>query len=213
MQKTIIGSFDSYGEAQSVVDDLKHSGFRADDVSVVANNLRDDVELPSDDRSGAATGALTGGAIGGAAGLTASLIGLTIPVVGPVIALGPIAAALAGAGVGVVAGGLIGGLTDLGVNEDDAHYYAEAVRRGAALVIVKADAARADEAAAIMKKHDAVDIEKRVEMWRDEGWKRFDPAARPYTLEQLEQERLRYARGAPSRSSTRTSFPIDETRS
>jgi uncharacterized membrane protein len=167
----------------------------------VANNLRDEVKLPSDDMSGTATGVLTGGAIGGAAGLTASLVGLTIPVVGPVIALGPIAAALAGAGVGAVAGGLIGGLTDLGVDEDDAQYFAEAVRRGAALVIVKADAERSDEVAAIMKKHDAVDIEKRVEMWREEGWERFDPAASAYTLDELDQERLRNVRPAPPHSS------------
>src|SRR4029079_16854420 len=81
-----------------------------------------------DDASGAATGAVTGGVVGGAAGLAASLMGLAIPGIGPIIAAGPIVAALSGAGVGAVAGGLIGGLTDMGVSNTDAEYYAESVR-------------------------------------------------------------------------------------
>ena len=115
-----------------------------------------------DDASGAATGAVTGGVVGGAAGLAASLIGLAIPGIGPIIAAGPIVAALSGAGVGAVAGGLIGGLTDMGVSRADAEYYAESVRRGGALVTVRADDARAEHAADIMRDHGAVDIEGSV---------------------------------------------------
>jgi hypothetical protein len=145
-----------------------------------------------DDASGAAAGAVTGGVVGGAAGLAASLMGLAIPGIGPIIAAGPIVSLLTGAGVGAVAGGLIGGLTDLGVSRPDAEYYAEAVRRGGALVTVRADDARADRAADIMRSHGAIDIERRAEQWRERGWTGFDEKAQPYTAEDLDRDRDLY---------------------
>ena len=203
MAKTIVGSFDSFDEAQEVFRDLLSCGFSKDDVSIIANDASGTIsrsgKLPEDapatmkdTGSGAAAGAAAGGVLGGAAGLVVGLMGLAIPGVGPIVAAGPLAAALAGAGVGAVAGGLIGGLTGAGVSEDDANYYAEAVRRGGALVTVRADDSRADEAARIMRTHGAVDIERRVEQWRETGWTRHDPAAEPYTVEQLERERAAY---------------------
>jgi uncharacterized protein (TIGR02271 family) len=98
------------------------------------------------------------------------ITGLAIPGIGPIIAAGPIAATLAGAGVGAVAGGLIGGLTNLGVPEEHAHYYAEGVRRGGVLVTVATEDARAADAAGIMRRHGAVDIEKRAAEWKESGW-------------------------------------------
>ncbi len=204
MAKTIVGSFDSFDEAQEVFRDLQQCGFSKDDVSIIANNASGSVrseagDLPpdapatmSDTGSGAAAGAAAGGVLGGAAGLVVGLMGLAIPGIGPIVAAGPLAAALAGAGVGAVAGGLIGGLTGAGVSEDDANYYAESVRRGGALVTVRADDSRAEEAARIMRTHGAVDIERRAEQWRQEGWTRHDPSAEPYSVEQLERERAAY---------------------
>jgi len=142
----------------------------------------------ADDASGAATGAVTGGVVGGAAGLAASLMGLAIPGIGPIIAAGPIVATLSGAGVGAVAGGLIGGLTDLGVDKADAEYYAESVRRGGALVTVRADDTRAERAADIMRDHGAVDIERRAEQWREKGWSGWNPDAKPYTTNDLDRD-------------------------
>lgn len=205
--KTIVGSFDSFEEAQDVLRDLTQRGFSRDDISVIANDasgkygtqLGSEGQLPrdapgtlSDTGAGTATGAAAGGVLGGAAGLVVGLMGLAIPGIGPIVAAGPIAAALAGAGVGAVAGGLIGGLTGAGVSEEDANYYAESVRRGGALVTVRADDARADEAASIMRNHGAVDIERRAEQWKEQGWKRHDPSATPYTVEQMQRERSVY---------------------
>jgi hypothetical protein len=198
MIKTVIGSFDSFADASDVARELREAGYLDSDVNVVANNIqRDGAAEPtdrsdaSDAASGAATGAVAGGALGGAAGLAVSLMGLAIPGIGPILAAGPIAAALAGAGAGAVAGGLIGGLTEMGVPEGEAEYYAEAVRRGGALVTVRADESRADEAEAIMRRHDAFDIEDRVEEWRSTGWKGYDPKATAYSLEEIERDRLR----------------------
>jgi uncharacterized membrane protein len=197
MVKTIVGSFDSFNEAQRVARDLIDDGFLDSDVNVVASNIRGeyktDDRVSTTDTSGAATGAVTGGVVGGAAGLAASLMGLTIPGIGPIIAAGPIVATLSGAGVGAVAGGLIGGLTDLGVSKADAEYYAESVRRGGALVTVRADESRAERAADVMREHGAVDIERRVEEWRESGWTGWNPEAQPYSLDDIERDRTRYA--------------------
>jgi hypothetical protein len=96
-----------------------------------------------------------------------------------------------------VAGGLIGGLTDLGVPDTEAGYYAEAVRRGGALVTVRADASRVGEVEAIMHDQGAFDIDERVEQWKSAGWKGYDPEAKPFTYDEIERDRMQYraARG------------------
>ncbi|HEY5366795.1 MAG TPA: general stress protein, partial [Casimicrobiaceae bacterium] len=104
MAKTIVGSFDSFNEAQRVARELMDEGFASSDINVVASNIRG--EFRNDDRvnvtdtNNAATGAVAGGVLGGAAGLAVSLMGLTVPGLGPVIAAGPLAATLSGAGAG-----------------------------------------------------------------------------------------------------------------
>lgn len=185
MAKTVIGSFDSYAEAQSVVDELAQQGFDRDDISIIAKDREPGAKRADSERtdtggsevgSGAAKGALAGGAIGLAAGLVA----IAIPGIGPVIAAGPLATALAGAGIGAAAGGIIGALMNVGVNPEDAEYYAESVRRGGALVLVHAEEADAQRAADIMQLHGATDIDRRAEEWRQTGWQGFDPNAEPY---------------------------------
>jgi hypothetical protein len=205
MVKTIVGSFDSFNEAHQVANELRAAGFLDSDISIVANNAdgayANDARLDDtttartvrdDDTSATAKGAVAGAVVGGGAGLAASLAGLAIPGIGPIIAAGPIVATLAGAGTGAVAGGLIGGLVDVGVPETDAEYYAEAVRRGGALVTVRADESRAEEAADIMRDRGAVDIQRRVERWREQGWERFDAGAQPYTADDIRRDRGMY---------------------
>ncbi|HVF65659.1 MAG TPA: hypothetical protein VNE58_16855 [Casimicrobiaceae bacterium] len=199
MVKTIVGSFDSFNDAHQVANDLRAAGVMDSDISIVANNAtgeyREDPRVKTTDAdatSATAKGAVTGAVVGGGAGLAASLAGLAIPGIGPIIAAGPIVATLAGAGTGAVAGGLIGGLVDLGVPESEAEYYAESVRRGGALVTVRADEARADEVTSIMRQRGAVDIEGRVERWKESGWDRFDQDATPYTADEIRRDRAMY---------------------
>ena len=254
MTKTVVGSFDSYREAQQVVQELQRAGIAQDDINIVASNLRGEYRSDAtagtagyagagttaagttgyttaatadargdivtaadadaaDRTSGAAAGAVTGGVIGGVAGLALAFTSLTIPVLGPVIAAGPIVATLTGAGVGAVAGGLIGGLTDLGVSHEHAQYYAESVRRGGALVTVRADEARADEVTRVMQRHGAIDINKRAETWRSSGWEGFDESSRPYTVDDLERERSFSTRTTTPRTSAEWSTYSDEFRS
>jgi uncharacterized protein (TIGR02271 family) len=187
MAKTVIGLFDNRAEAQSVVQELLGENFRREDISVMSKKLEgqdrqgEHVEYVEEDGDeqikDMAKGAGTGAAIGGLAGLLLSLTALAIPGVGPVVAAGPLAAIIAGAGIGATAGGLISGLTRLGVPEEDANYYAEGVRRGGTLVSVDASDDMAERAVAIMKRHGAVEIDKRAAQWRDEGWNGFDANA------------------------------------
>jgi hypothetical protein len=183
MAKTVIGLMDNIREAQHVVKDLVARGIERDDIGFMANEkhtVPDSAHLNESEgsrtTSGAFAGAGTGAAVGGIAGLALSLAPLAIPGIGPILAAGPIAAALTGAGIGAVAGGLIGGLTNLGVPEDEAHYYAEGVRRGGILVTVAAETeAQADQAAEVMRSHGAVDIDERATEWKKQGWKgRFE---------------------------------------
>jgi uncharacterized protein (TIGR02271 family) len=192
MAKTVIGLMDNIGEAQAVVRDLVAAGIDREDIGFMANekhSVPDSAALNESEGSHAASGALagagTGAAIGGIAGLALSLAPLAIPGIGPILAAGPIAAALTGAGLGAVAGGLIGGLTNLGVPEEEAHYYAEGVRRGGILVTVAADSEmQAETAVSTMKRHGAVDIDERATEWKRQGWKGRFEADEVYAMDE-----------------------------
>jgi hypothetical protein len=182
--RTIARMFDSYAAASAAVRDLESAGFSRDDVSLVANNAQGqygststsparDVDRDGvDDRaeSGAGTGAGIGAALGGGAGLLAGIGALAIPGLGPIVAAGWLVATLAGAGAGAAAGGLLGALTTAGVDEADAHVYAEGVRRGGSLVTVRADETQAAQAESILARHGAVDTSRRGADYRAGGW-------------------------------------------
>jgi hypothetical protein len=184
MAKTVIGLMENLHAAQAVVRELIESGIAREDVGFMANEKHAEppasaTEAATQSASDAIAGAGTGAALGGAAGLALALVPLAIPGIGPMLAAGAIATAIAGAGIGAVAGGLIGALTGLGVPEEEAHYYAEAMRRGGILVTVAADnKTKAELAVAIMRRHGAIDIEQRAAEWKKQGWKgRFDADA------------------------------------
>jgi uncharacterized protein (TIGR02271 family) len=180
MAKTVVGLMDTSQEAESVVRDLMNRcGCSRSDIGLVARGSQGEVSRgagATGDRgdevaSGALKGAGAGAAIGGILGLVAGAASLAIPGVGPIIAAGPIASALAGAGIGAAAGGLLGGLTNLGVPEEEAHYYAEGVRRGGTLITASVESDQAANCAAqVMREHGAVDIEQRAAHWKEKGW-------------------------------------------
>lgn len=115
-------------------------------------------------------GAASGAAVGGLTGLALGLAALAIPGVGPIFAAGPIAVALGGAGAGALAGGLLGSLTDMGVSEEDAHGYTEAVRQGNVIVLVEADEVRMAEIKHILHESGALDVSTKAEAWNRDGW-------------------------------------------
>jgi hypothetical protein len=187
--RTLTRLYDNHADAVATVKRLEDCGFRDDDISIVSNNRSgtyssDGMTKETNAGTGAATGATVGGVVGGGAGLLAGLGMLAIPGVGPVVAAGWLVATLAGVGVGAVvgggAGGLVGSLTGSGVPEDDAHVYAEAVRRGGSLVTARVDEARVGEAERILNSQTFVDPALRRADYQRAGWTRFDENAPAY---------------------------------
>ncbi len=141
---TLTHLYDSHLEATRVVTELKNSGIPDADISLVSNNVDNQYRTDGavdrdrdgvDDRSeGAATGAGVGATLGGLGGLLAGLGIMAIPGIGPVVAAGWLASTALGAAVGGAAGGIVGALTQAGVPEEDAHIYAEGLRRGGTLL-------------------------------------------------------------------------------
>ena len=201
MTQTLTGLFDNYNDAYRAVHYLEAAGVPHRDISLVANNVHGDHVIDGPKAANAAgddagKGAGIGGAIGGVGGLLAGLGLLALPGLGPVVAAGWLAStavgAIGGAVVGGAAGGLVGALTHAGVPEEDAHVYAEGVRRGGTLVTAKVQDDLVPSARAVLTDQSTVDLGARRNLYRAQGWSRFDPAAPAYTAEQIDAERPRF---------------------
>jgi hypothetical protein len=193
--RTITALFDTYDHAASAVRALKDAGISSADISIVANNVGGNIQRTDDmdAKEGAAAGAGVGAVAGGGAGLLAGLGTIAIPGIGPVIAGGWLLAtavgALAGAAIGGAAGGLLGALANAGVPEEEAHVYAEGVRRGGSVVSVRAEDTRADSVSAILRNAAGVDLDQRRSDYLAEGWGGFDEDAPAYSQEQIRDYR------------------------
>lgn len=190
--KTITGLYDNYSSAKAAVSELEARGIPSSDISIVSHQGDKDTNAAE----GAGLGAGIGAAVGGAGGLLTGLGIMAIPGVGPVVAAGWLAAtlvgAVGGAVVGGAAGGLIGAFTEAGVSEEDAHIYAEGVRRGGTVVTAKVPDERSAEIDEILSGANRVDLVERRRIYNEEGWQRFDAEAAPYTVDEVERERNRY---------------------
>jgi hypothetical protein len=111
-----------------------------------------------------------------------------------VVAAGWLASTALVAAAGGAVGGLVGALTQAGVSEEDAHVYAEGVRRGGTLVTARVPETDRQRCEAILDRS-AVDIRERARLYEEGGWNRFDPDAPPYTAEQVRRERALYQVG------------------
>ena len=192
MSRTVTRLFDNYADAQTAVGELEALGVPHSDISLVANNgdsahshrVRDGKPdtAPEEAAEDAGKGAGIGGLVGGAGGLLAGLGLMAIPGIGPVVAAGWLAStavgAIAGAAVGGAAGGLVGALTHAGVREEDAHVYAEGVRRGGTLVSARVPDELAASAESALDRANGADAGPRGRLYREEGWTpRYDTYA------------------------------------
>ena len=208
MTVTITRLYHDYSSASQAVRALEAAGVSDKDISLVASNAdnwythggnKHSDKAPNAPRNentatGAGTGAGIGSAVGGAAGLLAGLGLIAIPGVGPVVAAGWLVATAVGAVTGAATGGLIGGLTGAGISEDDAHVYAEGVRRGGTLVTARVPEADKPRVEAILDRHGSINIRERGQSYRAAGWKTFDAKAPGYTPDQVRQDRGLYGR-------------------
>ena len=202
MTVTISRLYDNHNDAQQAVQRLEFAGVPHSEISIVANNsdswFNSDKKVDRDrdgvdDRAeGAGKGAGIGAGIGGTAGLLTGLGLLAIPGLGPVVAAGWLAATAVGAAAGAATGGIVGALTEAGVSSEEAHSYAEGVRRGGTLVsarVADTDRSRLD---AILNEL-AVNLRDRSAAWQKAGWKSFDSTSKPYGAEDVRKERQLYS--------------------
>ena len=235
MSKTITRLFDSHTQALDAVSDLEARGIDHDKISLVSNNtdkwhdghahaggapgadgaLGDrNGDGENDVADGAGKGAATGGVIGGGVGLLAGLGMLAIPGLGPVVAAGWLAATAVGAVVGAMAGGatggLLGALKEAGHSDEEANVYAEGVRRGGALVSVKAHDDEIATVETILNERRGVDATSRGGAYRDTGWTGFDSAATPYSADQIGRERTLYGEDRAFNSNDEVAVTDDE---
>jgi len=128
----VIGVYSTHEQARAAIEDLRSQGFSDEELGYVS---RVDSQAPSVDEVGAsaATGAVEGGVLGGLLGAAAALF---IPGFGLAIA-GGIALTIGSIALGATAGGALGALTSLGLSQDDARFYKQALERNKTLVTVK----------------------------------------------------------------------------
>jgi hypothetical protein len=207
MTVTISRLYNNYDDARAAIRNLEAAGVKHNDISVIASNAdnwySDDRKVSTypdrdldgrDDRAEAAgAGAGVGATVGGVAGLLAGLGVMAIPGVGPVVAAGWLVSTLAGAAAGGLTGSVVGALTQAGVNKEDADIYAEGLRRGGAVVSARVPDADAVRLQAVMDRS-AVNVSERAAVYRQAGWKSFDPKSAPYTADQIRKERELYMR-------------------
>jgi uncharacterized protein (TIGR02271 family) len=164
MAKTLVGLYDTFAEAEHVVDDLLRNGFQ-----------RHTIHLATHDGAG-------------------HQADFTYAKKEPAAGWHDV----------------VTRLTDQGVPKDEAGLYAEGVRRGGSLVVVKTSDAQAERGLEIMDRSHPIDIQERVTRWRQEGWKRFDPEAAPYTTAEVSREREPYGRHVAEAGEGETSIPVVE---
>ena len=133
--------YENEQQAAEAIEEFKRENYTTDEISVIANQPNDltrmTQEVKTSTMDGAIAGAATGGAIG-IAGVLAGLPAVLVPGLGAVLAAGPILTILGGAIVGVKSseGGLMNSLVNIGLSNDEAERYANAVQDGKFLVIL-----------------------------------------------------------------------------
>lgn len=168
MAGTVIRSYDDYEMALSVVGSLEAAGVPPDAISILGRRM-ETLEQSADE------GFEAGTVVGTGLGLLGALITLPIPGVGPVLAAGWLLAGTALGGVaGAASGSLVSALVATGVAEDDAHVLAETVRRGGAIVAVRASDDQIAIAEAVMAGGRPLDPARAREAYESEGWTRSD---------------------------------------
>ncbi len=156
MASVAVGIFDSRNQAEQSVQELRNKGFDREISVVTKEEGRNEASGLSMNRDTDSNidGITTGGVLGGIAGLAVGAGALFIPGIGPLIAAGPIAGLLSGA----VTGGIAGGLIDWGIPAEQSRHFEEDIKQGKTLVSVHGSSSRLDDAADILRRHGAQEV-------------------------------------------------------
>jgi len=171
MGKTVVGIFNSYSDAENATRQVKESGLKTSDISVIAKTneqVTSDVHEGGSDVTAAVRdkskprindnisgGVVTGGVLGGLAGLLIGVGTMAVPGLGIVAAAGPITGLLSGA----ITGGVVGGLVDLGIPERKGKEYEDQIQEGKILWSMAASDEHVDTISEILKENGATKVE------------------------------------------------------
>lgn len=151
---TVIGVFDNPGKAEAAIDELWHAGFPKEQIGIAApgENLHQarthTEDLEDRAANGATNGAIAGGALGAVIGAAALSV---IPGIGPVLGGGLLLGLTTGAATGAALGTFAGPFLAMGVSEEATKDYAEDLRSGRTLVVVRTE--KPEEALTILQSH------------------------------------------------------------
>jgi len=154
-QSTVAVVFDTAGQAESAIDELRHAGFRQDQIGILTpggqvKEASTPTERTEEEAAGgAATGAIAGGAVGAAVGALAVAL---IPGIGPILAGGIFTGILLGGAAGAAAGSYAGPFIALGFSKDEEQHYKNELKQGRTVVTVHAED-RVAEVLSILRSH------------------------------------------------------------
>jgi hypothetical protein len=156
----VVGVFNSLQQAKRALEELQQAGFRKEQLGIASRDeaLKEGIHHPGHPiaLTDSATGIVAGGAVGGLLG--AAIATVLVPGIGPII----LAGALAGIGAGVIAGmkatGFLTAALELGIPEEEAHYYEDQLDAGRTIVTVTAGD-QAQPARAILNRHGATEAD------------------------------------------------------
>lgn len=164
-RSTVVGVFADRNEADRAVAALRQAGFSDNQIGIAFRHAEgstaiagSDAETGTKAEEGATAGVMAGLGLGALAGL--GVLSGVIPVIGPAIAGGTLGVILSNAAAGAAVAGLTGALVGAGIPEEEATYYHGEFEAGRTIVTVNA-AARADEAASILRQHGGHDASAR----------------------------------------------------
>lgn len=164
MSVTISRLYDDYSAASQAVSDLEAAGLPSSDISILASNAdnwyKSGPTRVDHDHDGSDDRAEGAGA---GAGI--------------------------GAVVGGAAGGIIGALTQAGISKDEAHVFAEGVRRGGTLVTARVPDGQRTRYETIFDRS-ATNIQEGGEAYRREGLTAFDSNKAPSGAEQRKEREI-----------------------
>ncbi len=145
----VTGIFTKPPAAEQAVRDLIESHFSPDEISIVVADREGTHEEEVEHDTGVAEGATGGAALGGVLGAIGASLVATGVIASPglaVFATGPLLAALKGVVAGAAVGLEVGALAGLGFWKDEAHIYAEVLKKRGVVLAVPAEHERADHA-------------------------------------------------------------------
>ena len=161
MNQTLVGVFNSYEAAERAAAELSRQGIDRSAMQIKATESGGDASAMSSSGASSSSSTTSSGS----------------------------STSTSGEGTGVMASirHFFGEL--FGDDDDHAGHYAEAVRRGGAVLTVEADESRIDTIRQALDSAGAIDIDEQVSSWRSQGWSGYDANAAPYSREQAATER------------------------